>query len=275
MSKATTTQGLYIYCVAQGRLPRLLETPGIAGEHTSVWAVQEGDLCALVSESPLTTYRVERQSVLHHQRVVEEAMAMAAVLPVKFATIATREQGIRRVLRRRRGEMHAAFDRVRDKHELGLKVTWRKDVVFEEILREDQEIAEERDALSSDSLSGRRDHWRLMVFGEKVQAALKRKSEREKEAILSHLRGLADEVRLNDPLMDRMILNAAFLVPKSLDEELDQAVNDLAAKREQRMLFKYVGPLPPANFVEIVIDEAELESEGDLSQEECCDAAPR
>ena len=51
-----------------------------------------------------------------------------------------------------------------------------------------------------------------------------------------------------------MILNAAFLIKNSIEAEFDKAVNDLDEKYGTLMTFKYVGTLPPYNFVNLVIN---------------------
>ena len=50
-----------------------------------------------------------------------------------------------------------------------------------------------------------------------------------------------------------MVLNAAFLVEKANEAACDQAVQALDAEMGKRMMFKYVGPVPPYNFVNIVV----------------------
>jgi len=53
--------------------------------------------------------------------------------------------------------------------------------------------------------------------------------------------------------MDRMVLNAAFLVDKHREEAFDQLVKKLDEELEGRMVFKYTGPNAPFNFCEIAV----------------------
>jgi hypothetical protein len=50
-----------------------------------------------------------------------------------------------------------------------------------------------------------------------------------------------------------MVLNAAFLVDRRVAGEFDSRVKELASSNDA-MKFKYVGPVPPFNFVNIVIE---------------------
>ena len=57
-----------------------------------------------------------------------------------------------------------------------------------------------------------------------------------------------------------MVVNAAFLVDRGREreEEFDRQVRKLDEELGHRCLFKYVGPVPPYNFVNIVVNWQEL-----------------
>jgi hypothetical protein len=55
-----------------------------------------------------------------------------------------------------------------------------------------------------------------------------------------------------------MIVNAAFLVDRSREPEFDQAVRELDDQLGQRIAIKYIGPVPPYNFINIVVNWKEL-----------------
>ena len=56
--------------------------------------------------------------------------------------------------------------------------------------------------------------------------------------------------RSNKPIGDRMIMNAAFLVARDLELAFDSRVKDIG-QRYDKLTFKYTGPWPPYNFVNI------------------------
>jgi hypothetical protein len=61
------------------------------------------------------------------------------------------------------------------------------------------------------------------------------------------------QTRANEIFGERMIVNAAFLVERAREAEMDAAIRALDAQQTQRVLFRYVGPVPPYNFVYLVI----------------------
>ena len=49
---------------------------------------------------------------------------------------------------------------------------------------------------------------------------------------------------------DKMIMNAAFLVHRDKEEDFDLRIKEIASHYE-KLTFKYTGPWPPYNFVNI------------------------
>jgi len=57
--------------------------------------------------------------------------------------------------------------------------------------------------------------------------------------------------RDNKPIGDKMIMNAAFLLEREKEVEFDKTVNQIAKRFENLLSFRYSGPWPPYNFVNI------------------------
>ncbi len=51
-----------------------------------------------------------------------------------------------------------------------------------------------------------------------------------------------------------MIINAAFLVENDREQEFDRNVNEIAETDGDKIKFKYVGTVPPFNFVNLAIE---------------------
>ena len=80
----------------------------------------------------------------------------------------------------------------------------------------------------------------------------------QRMALLADLRPIACRTRENDVIVDRMLFNTAFLVEQSREGEFDDAVARLDAKWGYRTDFRYTGPNPPWNFVEVIVSWEEL-----------------
>jgi hypothetical protein len=93
-----------------------------------------------------------------------------------------------------------------------------------------------------------------MEIGKMVEDALQSEKEIVRVDILDTLSPLAVEVKTNDTYGELMIINAAFFVEKSKEADFDQQVQLLGEKNGEKVTLKYVGPLPPFNFVNISIN---------------------
>src|SRR5207249_4022105 len=71
-----------------------------------------------------------------------------------------------------------------------------------------------------------------------------------RDDIFEALRDVAVASRANKPIGDKMIMNAAFLVSRDKEQAFDQRVKEIGA-RFDKLTFKYTGPWPPYNFVNI------------------------
>jgi hypothetical protein len=97
-------------------------------------------------------------------------------------------------------------------------------------------------------------------LGHMVKEALDRRRTALASRILGPLRRVATRVVENPVLLDRMILNAAFLVERERDDEFDRTVRELDRALAPDVCLRYVGPVPPYNFVHVTVDWAAVRS---------------
>ena len=258
-------EGKYIYCVIETKIDRNFGPMGIGGRGDEVSTISYGDLGMVVSNSPMTQYVISRENLLAHEKVVEEVMKEFTVLPVRFCTIASRAGEIRDLLDSRHREFKNLLRDMDHKIELGIKGLWKNmEVIFKEITVENHEIKRLKQELQNDKgkkniSSARTLLDTKMEVGKLVEDALKRKKEKEAENIVGALRRTAFDHKLSNTISDEMFINAAFLVDKGREKEFDNIMDHLSEKYGERTKFFYAGPLPPYNFVKIVIYPAEWE----------------
>jgi hypothetical protein len=89
-----------------------------------------------------------------------------------------------------------------------------------------------------------------MQYGRLIDAALQARSERYVAEVFQALRDVSVASRSNKPIGDRMIMNAAFLVARDAEGSFDARVRSIG-QRFDKLTFKYTGPWPPYNFVNI------------------------
>ncbi len=86
-----------------------------------------------------------------------------------------------------------------------------------------------------------------------VEKALLAKRERETNEILAKLKVHAEDMRVNEPVTERMMFTAALLLKAPKQAAFEKALNALDKEWSERLMFKCVGPVPPYNFVEITL----------------------
>jgi len=245
--------GKYIYCIIETKLERNFGPIGIGEKGDEVLTIGYDDLSMVVSNYPITRITANKESMLTHQKVIEDVMKeFDSVLPVRFGTLACGAEEIRNLLDRRYREFKNALTDLDHKIELGVKGAWKNmDAVFGEIIRENKDIGRLKEEIGNDA--DKRNTQAKIDVGKMVQRALQKKKETEAETIVDALRRTAFDHKLNRTMGDEMFMNAAFLVDKGREKEFDNIMNDLSDDYKDRTRFMYAGPLPVFNFVNIVI----------------------
>jgi len=242
-------EGQYVYCIIGTGEARNFGPIGIGGRGDPVTTIAYRDLSTVVSSVPMSKYVVNKEIMLDHEKVIEAVMKDHTVLPVRFYTVAPNAEEIRSLLRRRYQEFKKLLRELDNKVELGLKALWKDmDAIFKEIVEENEEnkvVAGSGEDVGQDKAAVSR----------RVKLALEEKKAKEREALLQPLRQACSDFCLNTTYGDDMIMNAAFLVDRGREKEFDSCVEELGVHSADRIVFKYVGPVPPYSFVNIVVKE--------------------
>jgi hypothetical protein len=241
----------YLYCFLRETEPQVFTSKGMGDRGDPVTTIHYRDLAAVVSASTVKKYENTRRNMLTHTRVLEEVMERYSILPVRFNTITPDREAICQLLHYRYDELQDLLNGIMGKVEMGLKALWYEGVVFNQLLDEHADIRRLRD-----SLQGRpaeQTYYERIHLGEMIETALRQKREEEEARILALLRPYAYEVKTSALISDHMIVNASFLVDRQQEPALDAEIQALDAALGRKILFRYVGPVPPYNFVNIML----------------------
>jgi hypothetical protein len=249
-------EGKYIYCVTdfkEGDTPKNFGPLGIGERGDELMSLSYRDIAMVVSNSPIKKYPVSRENCLPHQRAIEAVMKEGfTVLPVRYCTIAEDEEQVRKILKRDYERFKDLLMKMENKVELGLKAIFDEKLIYQDILAKNKEIRLWKEKLINKPLE-KTYHQRIEV-GRMVEAALNAEKEKAKTVALRTLKGLAEDCVVADNYGERMLLNASFLVDRNREPEIDKKVDELNESFEQRVKLKYVGEMPPFNFVCVEID---------------------
>ena len=239
--------GKYVYCIIRAGNQLTYGPIGLGTDPADVYTIVRGDLAAVVSDAPLEVLDPTRDNVLAHQRVNETVMKQHTVLPMSFGTVFKTHDDVVELLRSASDAFSDVLNKMEAKLEFGLKVVWDRDAVIREIEQEDDDIRRVKAELQARKGST---YFARMQYGRLVDAAMQAKSERYVAEIFAALRGASVAARSNKLIGERMILNAAFLVNRRDAREFDRCVKALG-EQDDKLTYKYTGPWPPYNFVNI------------------------
>jgi hypothetical protein len=96
-------------------------------------------------------------------------------------------------------------------------------------------------------------YYERIRLGELVAAALDERRAAAAPQIIERLAPLAVDVRVGEPVHERMAVNASFLIERAGLDQFDRVVDQIGAEQAGRIQLKYTGPLPPHSFVELGI----------------------
>jgi hypothetical protein len=210
-----------------------------------------GPLAALVSDVPPGPVAQTRRNMVAHTSVLERAIARTDVLPLRFGTVAPDANAFARCVAFNAGRFDTALRDIDGRVELGLKASWRSGVVYAEIIAADAELCRLRDRLRTRPAS--ETYYERVELGRRVEAALVGRRATETATILAELTPLAEREAELHTLDEDMILNRAFLVPRDREAQFDARVQAVAERCADRISFRYVGPVPPYNFVRLQV----------------------
>lgn len=247
VAAADERSGKYVYCIIQTTESLRFGPIGIGNEPAEVHTVNYKDIAAVVSDTPLEVYDPTRENVLAHERVNEVVMRDFTVLPMSFSTVFKTSEDIVELLRTAYDAFRDVLGKMRDKVEFGLKVLWEPEIVIQEIEKEDENLRLLRQEISSQRGST---YFARMQYGRLVDSLLQQRSEQLVADIFNALGSVSVASRTNKPIGEKMILNAAFLVSRDREADFDAKVKEIDARYEN-LKFKYTGPWPPYNFVNI------------------------
>ena len=258
--------GIWAYCVTAG--DRDLPT-GHSGVHpnSTLQRVEHGGLAALVSRVPLAQFGEEalrdnlndlewlERVARAHEAVLEHALALTTIVPLRLCTIYEDESRVMRMLDQERDSLQAALDLLEGRQEWGVKVLVdRTSIEVAARSRSPEAAALEKD-LESSSGGG------AYIVQRRLERAVRDVADRLIEALAedvhARLQDFADDAVLNAPQNrdlsrheGEMVLNAAYLVETEKVQGLRELVDELRERHSDvGARLDLTGPWPPYNFV--------------------------
>jgi hypothetical protein len=237
---------VYVYGILLASDEGSVSAAGVKG--ADVRTVGQGGLAALVSDLDVDELAAARE-VRAHWRVLEAVSEGVTVLPVRFGTVMESDRAVReRILEPHRERLVALLGDLAGRVQLSVKGDYDEERMLRDMVRESPAIASLRERLRS--LPGEAGYYQRINLGEMVAGELERRRQEDSRLVLERLEPLAQGARAESPAGSNGAFNVAFLVERDRVPAFSAAVAGLGDEVGDRIMLRYVGPLPPYSFAD-------------------------
>ena len=239
----------YVYGVTRAGAAERSPGEGVDGQR--VEAVTHDGLAALVSDAPNVPVKASRRNLMAHSRVLQSVIAETCVLPMRFGVVMPSRDAVQEELLEANSELlHEHLRALEPYVELDVRGLAAEHEMLQAIVKERPDIARLRASIEGRPVE--RTYQESIRLGELVAHAVAEKRDAIGQRILSELEPLAAAARTGDAVHEQMVANVAFLVERERVREFDEAVDALGRElTDPEVRVRYVGPLPPHNFVDL------------------------
>jgi Gas vesicle synthesis protein GvpL/GvpF len=258
---AATGTGLWVYCVAGGKLPDVPpDVAGVAAGHAP-HVIRSAGLTAVVSAVPLDEYGEEGLKrnlndidwlegvVRAHESVLEAALRAGPIVPMRVCTIYNGGEHVEEMLGERRASFEDALARLEGRAEWGVKLTVDRDRVAETARARMEHVAGATAGAGGSYLGRKRQDMQLRDELDEIVTAAAAESHARLEEWATASELLPAQRRELSGHEGEMVLNAAYLI----DDERLQGFRGVMSELEQQydadgFAFELTGPWPAFHF---------------------------
>lgn len=216
-------------------------------DNKTVCSINYKDVGALVSDYPrVDSIKLLRKNLVPYHQVIKNASEHFTTIPAKFGQIARDAGEVDITLRKNYQMIQKELIRLDGKVEIGLKITWNVEDVFEYFISRDEKLRTLRNQLMNGNKAPNQSD--LIDFGHYFHERMNQARKQITESILTALP--PGEARIEDIHEDKMITNAALLVRKDLRNQFEDTIEDLGKSMGSEYNLKLDGPWPPFSFVD-------------------------
>ncbi|MGW4160917.1 GvpL/GvpF family gas vesicle protein [Streptomyces sp. NPDC004788] len=234
---------LYVYAITKSSHPlRLDGLRAVGGEGTTVRTVCQGDLCAVVSETP-EEISANRPDVEAHYDVQTRLWSDGVTLPLGFGFVAEDDDAVRAVLDEGAERFTQRLEELTDRVEFNVKGVEEEEAAIRRIAEESQRVRELNDA----TRDGGGTYEERLELGKLLSDEMLARQGTLAESVLEALRPLATAERLSEP-SQQYFLSASFLVDRERAEEFTKASEEVLEGLPEGVEIRIRGPLPPYSF---------------------------
>ncbi len=241
----------YIYGIINSDCQKSFGRIGM--DNGEIYSVQFEDMGVIVSDIGENCC-IGRAEARIHDDVLRKIMEPHTVIPMRFGAIAKDDEEIRNILKHGRMKLKKTMEKVDHKLQINVKISWDKGMLLN-ILNQNAEI---RKLVNENKENANQSH--KIELGKRVKAELDQRKIEYLEGIARTLKSLSVDSEENKIIDQETLLDAAFLIDKSREQDFYDKLNELEKKHVNYLKFISVGPLPAYNFAKIGVKKINFDS---------------
>ena len=244
--------GKYIYGFMRNGAKPTFTIPGIDGN--PIFTISDNGVAAVVSDGPDGKLRPERKHLSAHHSVIKEIMKTLTILPVSFGVVADNEASIKKILKLNHDSFISQLKRMEGKVEMGLKINWDVENIFEFMVRKHRTLELFRDNIFLKPTGATQEE--KLELGRMFETILNEDRETHLTTVQDILKDYCCEIKVNKPKDENTIMKLACLVEKTKMEQFEKGVFAAAKEFDDNYAFDFNGPWAPHNFVDTKLKTA-------------------
>jgi hypothetical protein len=246
----SSENGRYLYAIITANGKHDFGPLGIGGN--TVYAISDGSISAVVSNVPNKKIRPQRRNLAAHQRVLKCLMAETTPLPMAFGVIADGDRAVKEILADHHSLFLAQCNRVSGKVEMGLRVTWDVDNIFDYFINTHPELRSARDTYFGTGREPSQED--KLELGRLFDHLLQQDRENLTDDVEQTLDPYCHEIKRGKCRSEQDVMNLSCLVARNAESRFEEGILKAAGKFDNSFIFDYNGPWAPHNFVEVELE---------------------
>jgi hypothetical protein len=246
----SSKNGRYLYAIITANGKHDFGPLGIDG--STVYAISDGPISAVVSNVPDKKTRPQRRNLAAHQQVLKCLMAETTSLPMAFGVIADGDRAVKNILADHHSLFIAQCKRVSGKVEMGLRVTWDVDNIFDYFINTHPELCAARDTYFGTQCEPSQED--KIEMGRMFDHFLQEDRENLTEDVEQTLGPYCHEIKRGKCRNERDVMNLSCLVAREAESRFEEGILKAAGQFDNNFVFDYNGPWAPHNFVEVELE---------------------
>jgi gas vesicle protein GvpL/GvpF len=244
--------GCYVYGIVPADVEPAGDVPGVGNPPGRIQLVRHGSLAALVSEVDLAGTLGTPDDLRAHAQILDATAAEVPVLPLRFGTVmATRDAVAGNLLAVYQDAFATALADVEGRAQYVVKGRYVEQAVLAEALAEIPEAARLAEQIRGKDPDATR-HARIRL-GEIINKAITVKRNADTRALGEIVAPHCVASVAREPTHELDAVHVALLAEITRQDELEQALSDLAADWDGRIELRLLGPQAPYDFTPTLV----------------------